>query len=107
MADPIADKLLVGSVVLLFVAREVNPIFAGFIVLIELMIAGGAIYRKRRGIMSSANEFGKIKMFLQVTGVAVLLAAKLFGMPTAVPFAVGTLSVAIVFAIVSLFTYGI
>lgn len=107
MADPIADKLLVGSVVLLFVAREVNPIFAGFIILIEIMIAGGAIYRKRRGIMSSANEFGKIKMFLQVTGVAVLLAAKLFGMPTAVPFAVGTLSVAIVFAIVSLFTYGI
>lgn len=107
MADPIADKLLVGSVVLLFVAREVNPIFAGFIVLIEFMIAGGAIYRKRRGIMSSANEFGKIKMFLQVLGVAILLAAKLLGMPTAVPFAVGTLAVAIVFAIVSLFTYGI
>lgn len=107
MADPIADKCLIGSVVLLFVAREINVWFAVVIVSIEFMIAAGAWYRKRRGVYSSANQYGKIKMLLQVTGVALLILAKLLGIELAVPFAVGTLSLAIVFAMVSLWTYGI
>lgn len=106
MADPIADKLLIGSVVVLFVAKEVNPLFAALIVFMEILIVAGAVYRKRRGIYSSANEYGKLKMLLQVVGVSLLLIAKLLGIHLVVPFAVGTLSLAIVFAIVSLLTYG-
>lgn len=107
MADPIADKLLVGSVVVLFVAREINVLFATLIIVIEILILGGAIYRKRKGVYSSANGYGKIKMFLQILGLALLLAARLFGFELAVPFAIGTLSLAIVFALISLLTYGI
>jgi CDP-diacylglycerol--glycerol-3-phosphate 3-phosphatidyltransferase len=105
MADPVADKLLIGSVVILFVAREVNVIFAVTIIIIELMLVFGAYIRKRQGRFSSANNYGKLKMFLQVLGVALLLVAKLFGAETAVPFAIGTLSLAILLAIVSLITY--
>ena len=45
-------------------------------------------------------------MFFQVLGVTILLAAKLIGFQLAVPFAIGTFSIAIIFAVVSLLTYG-
>ena len=105
MADPVADKLLIGSVVVLFVAREVNIIFAVTIIIIELMLVAGAYIRKRQGRYASANNYGKLKMFLQVLGVSILMVAKLFGVETYVPYAIGTLSLAIVLAIVSLSTY--
>jgi CDP-diacylglycerol--glycerol-3-phosphate 3-phosphatidyltransferase len=105
MADPVADKLLIGSAVALFVAREVSLMFAVVIVLIELLIVGGALYRRSQGRYSSANGYGKIKMFFQILGVCLLLLAKVAGLPLAVPFAVGTLSLAIAFAVISLLTY--
>lgn len=107
MADPVADKLLVGSVAVLIVAREINVLFAAVIVAIELMIVAGAFYRKRKGIYSSANGYGKIKMVLQVVGLSFLLLARVAGYDLFVPFGVSTLSLAIVFALLSLFTYGI
>lgn len=106
-ADPIADKILIGSVTILFVARQVNPIFAAIIILMEVLIALSALYRRVHGKVSSANEFGKIKMILQVIGVSVLLLARLCHLELAVPFAMGTLGLAIVFALASLITYGI
>lgn len=108
LADPVADKLLIGSVVVLFVAREVNPVFAGIIVLMELLIVGTGIIRYKNGHpITSANWAGKIKMLLQVTGVAALLIARWAGISLLVPFSVGTLTVAIIFAIVSLLTYSL
>ena len=107
IADPVADKLLVGSVVVVFVAREINPLFALLIIIIELMIIAGALIRRHRGHLVSANEYGKLKMVCQVIGVSLLLLAKFAGFQLAVPFAIGTFSIAIVFAVVSLLTYGI
>jgi len=108
VADPAADKLLIGSVVVLFVAKEINPIFAGLIVLLEILIVGSGIFRYRRGtLLISANWAGKIKMLLQVIGVLLLLAARWFGLTLLVPFSIGTLTLALVFAIVSLLTYSL
>ena len=106
IADPIADKILIGSAVVLFVAKEVNPWFALIIIVIELAIGLGAWSRQRKGVYVSANQYGKIKMVLQVLGVAALIVAKIAGIQLAVQIGVGTLTVAIVFAIVSLLTYG-
>ncbi|MCR4256204.1 MAG: CDP-alcohol phosphatidyltransferase family protein [Candidatus Uhrbacteria bacterium] len=105
MADPVADKLLIGSVVVLFVAKELDVLFAVLIVSAELLIVAGAMYRRRQGRYASANGYGKIKMFLQILGVSFLLLAKLSGFMLAVPFAVGTLSLAVAFAVVSMLTY--
>lgn len=107
VADPIADKMLIGSVVLLFVAREVNVFFAGIIIFMEVLIVLGAYIRKRRGHISSANASGKLKMLFQVIGVTLLIIAKLMGYQLVVPFAIGTLTLAIAFAIVSFLTYGL
>ncbi|MCC7522758.1 CDP-alcohol phosphatidyltransferase family protein [Candidatus Uhrbacteria bacterium] len=105
MADPVADKLLIGSTVVIFVAQEIHVLFAVLIVFFELLIVIGALYRKHRGLYASANNYGKIKMLLQVTGVSLLLVAKLAGFSLAVPFATATFALAIAFAIVSLLTY--
>ncbi|MFA4955063.1 MAG: CDP-alcohol phosphatidyltransferase family protein [Patescibacteria group bacterium] len=108
VADPVADKLMIGSVVILFVAREVNSVFAGIIVFVELAIAVTALVRRARGgEFISANWYGKIKMLLQVIGVASLLIARWSGADMFIPFSVGTLTIAIVFALVSLYTYGL
>ncbi len=105
--DPVADKLLIGSVVLIIVAKYVNPWFALLILLMEVLIIAGGLWRKRQGVVMSANVFGKTKMFLQVAGVSFLLFAVWSGVSLFVPLSVGTLSVAIVFAVISLFTYGL
>ena len=107
IADPIADKLLIGSVVILFVAREINVMFAAVMLIIEGLIALMAYRRFSKGDISSANWFGKIKMFLQCTGVTALLIARWSGIVMFVPFSKGVLSLAIVFAIISLYTYSV
>ena len=104
--DPVADKLLISSVVLLVVAQHVNVVFAGLIIFLLLIIVGGLIHR-RNGKIISANIFGKTKMFLQVAGVAFLLIALWVGFDLFIPVSIGTFSLAIVFAVISLFTYGI
>lgn len=106
--DPVADKLLIGSVVLLIVVRHINPWFGFAIVVIELaIILGGLWRRKKLGHINGANVFGKTKMFLQVVGVTSLLLFVWSGVPLFMPLSIGTLSLAIVFAILSLFTYGL
>ncbi len=107
IADPIADKLLITTTVILFVAKEINPIFSLIIVLLELMIVLTGVYRRSRGHVTSANWAGKTKMVLQCIGVIGLLMAKMSGLDMFVPLSMGTFSLAIVFAIISLVSYGI
>lgn len=105
--DPVADKILIGLVVILIVFRYINVWFGLMIVVVELLIAAGALYRKLKGRSGSANVYGKIKMLLQVVGVVFLLIALWSGVDLFIPFSVGTFSVALVFAMISLWTYGI
>ena len=105
--DPVADKLLIGLVALLIIVKYIHPVFAFIIVVLELLIIAGGLRTKNRGKVISANIFGKTKMFLQVAGVTILLIAVWAGIPLFVPISAATLSLAIVFAVVSLFTYGL
>ncbi len=105
--DPVADKFLIGSVLLLVVIRHMNPIFGIAIVFLEILIVIGGIIRKRRGHAVMANGVGKIKMLLQFLGVTLLLVAVWSGIDLFIPFSMATLSLAIVFAILSLLTYGL
>jgi len=105
--DPIADKMLIGSVILLVVIRHMNPFFGITIVLLEVAIVCGGIMRRRRGFPVMANIVGKIKMFLQFLGVTFLLVAVWSGVDLFIPFSIGTLSLAIAFAVASLLTYGL
>jgi CDP-diacylglycerol--glycerol-3-phosphate 3-phosphatidyltransferase len=105
--DPLADKLLIGLVVMLIVVKHVNLIFGLVIIIIEAAIVLGGYIRKQKGTLQGANILGKTKMFFQVLGVSFLLIALWAGMSLFIPVSIGTLSLAIVLAVISLFTYGI
>lgn len=105
--DPLADKVLVGSMVFAIVLRYIDLWTATVIVGLEIIIIITAWIRMVKGYKVQANIWGKIKMMLQVAGVALLLFAIIFDLATLLPFASGTLYLAIAFAIVSLLTYGI
>jgi CDP-diacylglycerol--glycerol-3-phosphate 3-phosphatidyltransferase len=105
--DPLADKILVGSVVLAVVVRELDLILGLSIVTIEAVIIGLAWYGRSHGRVVQANKWGKIKMNLQVLGVTLLLLALAFGIPQVLPISKASFVLAIVFALVSLVTYGI
>jgi len=105
--DPVADKILISLTVLLIVVQHINLYLGLLVIFIELVIITGAIVRKRNGAIQHANVWGKIKMSLQVIGVLALLIALWLGVDLFLDISTGTFSLAIVFAIISLFTYGI
>ncbi|MEK7557682.1 MAG: CDP-alcohol phosphatidyltransferase family protein [Patescibacteria group bacterium] len=107
--DPLADKILIGSMVFVIVLRYIDVWTAVVIVVIEIVfiITAWIRIKKKDGKLVQANIWGKIKMFLQVVGVVILLLAIVNDWASLLPFASYALYLAIAFAIVSLLTYGI
>lgn len=76
MYDPLADKLLIGTVVALVVSQILGHVLALVIIGLELLIIASAFYRKKfHGREISAKTSGKIKMVFQSVGVFLLLVA--------------------------------
>lgn len=108
VADPIADKILVGSIALVFVATQIHPLFAGMLVALEFAIMTGAYVRfRRKKTYTSANIFGKVKMGLQTLGVFLLIAHQFIAIPYALPMAIIVFGVALVLAVISFVTYSL
>lgn len=107
IADPAADKLLIGSVACIFIFREVDFILAFSLVLLEVLIIIGAYSRKRRGEYISANWSGKIKMLLQVISIFLLFLSKMTGEPWLFVSGTIVLMISLFFAALSLITYGL
>lgn len=72
--DPVADKLLIGLVALVFALRYYHPIIVIAAVAFDLLPLTVWLFRARqdRGIMM-ANLWGKSKMFLQFISITLLL----------------------------------
>ena len=110
MLDPSADKLLIGSVLVVLAFRHVNVYVARAVVFVEVLIILSALvyrhYRRRRGI-PPANWWGKTKMILQVIAVFLVLLGLLIEFPFLIEVASFVFGGAIVFALMSLFTRSI
>ncbi len=105
--DPIADKLLIGVLTVTMVWIYLSSSLAVIIVAIEFLFIIGGFWRLSKGIIPSANWWGKIKFNFQVLGVIFLFASVL--MPNPVPWetsATVSFTIAIMFAILSLATQG-
>ena len=108
MFDPLADKLLICSVVYILVLKYLDVYTAWIIIVIELIIIAAALIKHKKGDYHlQANSWGKVKMILQVLGVIILLLAIIFNLEHLLPVSRGTFYLAIVFGILSLFTYSI
>lgn len=105
--DPLADKVLIGTMVFVVVLKYIDFWAAMIIIGLELIIITAAWLRKMEGGKVEANWWGKIKMMLQVAGVTILLFAAVFNWAALIPMASGILYLAIAFAVVSLLTHGI
>lgn len=105
--DPVADKLLISSVVILIVAAHINVWLALIIVVLDILHLVGGFIRKHEGHKVQANLWGKIKMSLQVAGVMALLIALWSGMDLFIPFSAGAFYLAVGFAVISLYTHGV
>lgn len=105
--DPLADKLLVGSVTAIIVSEFVNFYLALGIILIEFLLVVTAYYLKRRvkSKVIEANWSGKIKMWLQCLGLILLFIYIMIGSQLLLGITTVVLSLALAFGVVSLVVY--
>ncbi len=76
IADPIADKLLVGAALVSLVAVDRLAAWIAVIIMArELAVSGLRLVAGREGLVISASRFGKAKMGLQVVTILALIAA--------------------------------
>ncbi|MFA7314463.1 MAG: CDP-alcohol phosphatidyltransferase family protein [Candidatus Magasanikbacteria bacterium] len=108
LTDPLADKLLIGSMVLLLVFKYLDFWLGIVVLVIEIIfIIAAFVYRVKFKTVRMANLWGKIKMFLQVLAICSVLIALVFENQTFLNIANVILGLSVGFALVSLFRHGI
>lgn len=104
--DPLADKLLVGSVVAIMVSKYVNAYLSFAIIFFELLIIAGAFYwRKYYGKEIQARMAGKIKMLFQSLGIIFIFIFIVYSLPIILTIAEFFLWVSLFFSVLSLIVY--
>ncbi|OGH67631.1 MAG: hypothetical protein A3C15_01420 [Candidatus Magasanikbacteria bacterium RIFCSPHIGHO2_02_FULL_50_9b] len=107
MLDPLADKLLIGSMVVLLLFQNFDARLAYAVLGIEAIFIVLASVRRITGHIGQANVWGKIKMMLQCAAVFLILLGLTFGNTLLFAIASWIFGAAIVFALISLFFHGI
>ena len=105
--DPVADKLLIGSLVVILVIQHLSYFLGIAIIVIELLFIGLGWFWVSNGQVVQANRWGKIKMFFQIVGVTMLLLGLIVNFQGLFDISATTFYLALVFAIISLFTSGV
>lgn len=106
MYDPVADKILIGTVVALVVSKNINPWLALTIICLELFIVLAALYKKNQDqVEIEAKKAGKVKMVFQSFGVGFLLLFLIWPVPLFFSLSVILLYLSLFFAALSLFVY--
>ena len=106
--DPLADKLLIGSMVLLLVFRYFDFWIGFSILFLEIAFILSALVAKAKfRTVRMANLWGKLKMILQVLAVFLTLMALLLDFPLLLHIAGWIFGFALGFAILSLFAQGV
>lgn len=104
IADPIADKLLVGTTAAIIVTKYLGFTLAAAIVGIELLLVASSYFRYRGRVMP-AKTIGKLKMVLQCVGIGFVLLYSVLPEPLLLLAGQYTLYAAVVFAFLSLLVY--
>ncbi|MCI5108275.1 MAG: CDP-alcohol phosphatidyltransferase family protein [Candidatus Pacebacteria bacterium] len=104
--DPLADKLLVGSMVAIMVSKYIHPILAFVIIGLEIVIFAGALYRtKEGGIIVPAKWVGKIKMVVESVALGLIFIFAITGISHILFISTLLFYAAIFFAVLSVFVY--
>lgn len=104
--DPLADKLLIGSVIVVIAGKYISLGLVVAIIVIELLLIAKVVYIKEiKGQPVQAVWSGKIKMILQTVAVSATLIFAVFGGIAWFLLAQGAFYLAILFGLISLFVY--
>ena len=105
--DPLADKLLIGSVAAIVVTKYLGGATTIAIISIEVILVFTAWWKRYllKNKKIEAGIIGKVKMVLQSTGIGFLLIYAVNGSMFALGFAQVLIAAAIICAVGSLFTY--
>lgn len=103
--DPVADKILIGSVAIILLYRHFPPELAIPILGLEAIFLAGGWYWKSKGRIVSANNWGKLKMLSQVIGVTLYMYSLQYDVAGLAVASFTVLIIATVFALISLFTH--
>lgn len=100
--DPIADKLLIMTVLLYIGFKHwIVQVFVIFIIFELIAVISGAIFRSALGKPIGANFFGKIKMILQSISVGLFILGILINVNLLIDFSEYILAIALAFAVLS------
>lgn len=105
--DPLADKLLIGSIAFLLISKYLNLYLALTIIFIEVLLISFSGLKRRNKEIVEANWWGKSKMILQVAGSLLLFFYLLWPHGILISLAWFIFPIAIILAIISLITYSI
>lgn len=79
LLDPVADKLLVISALIVFVDMEVIPAWIAIVIIArEFLVTGLRIVALSKDIVIPAESGGKIKMAAQISSVLIILVDKAY-----------------------------
>lgn len=106
--DPVADRLLIGSVILVVALRYFDPIVVAAAIGCDLLpfIFWGLRARTNKAVMM-ANLWGKSKLCLQVLSITLLLLAILLQIPAFILIGQWTLVVATILGAIAALTYSL
>jgi len=104
--DPIADKFLVGSVLVVLIMQNLSFYLGIIIIVMETAAALAGLYSNRKDRVFMANNFGKAKMCLQIAGLLVLLVGVWTGLVILHSLATIILATSVVFALANIIAFG-
>jgi len=105
VADPLADKLLIGTVAVILVVHYIGVWVAVAVIGIDLILVVRALFMLSQKKKVEANRAGKAKMLFQSVALVSLFIYIVSSIPLFLVIATYLLYVAIVFAVVSLILY--
>ena len=106
--DPVADKILISSTALVVLPKFLGYPLLFALIFMEMILIGSAYYKKfTKNKRISANFWGKTKMVLQSVGLALAFLGIIMQSPNLFLASELSLYSSLLFAIISIITYGI
>jgi len=107
LLDPIADKLLIISALIIFVDMEIIPAWIAIVIIArEFLVTGLRIVALSKDIVIPAETGGKIKMGTQIASILILLIDKAYINMDLYSIGIILLWIAMIIGIVSGIQYG-
>src|SRR5699024_3284595 len=104
--DPLADKLLVASALILLVGLDLAPAWVVILIISrEFAVTGLRLVAAGEGIVLAASSMGKLKTVTQIVAIAALLLHNFPFSYLGFPFALIMLYVALFFTVLSGYDY--